>query len=217
MAARIKINDPDSTLDKLLKPEVYAEITKIPIIRMMGEQVNKTKPFFLSSYLIVENPMAMQSVESDLNAYAEKHQKNIFGIETMDEQLDMVDQISLAEQAKGIEDIYNHCQKENITFHQAGKEMFDKMQHAYKELDFETFDKLEEEFSLTSSSPIADSAMIAIRNINMANRIHDFIAKGNTLFVGLGTLHLPDYKGMRGVVTLLKEKGYNMRPILVKL
>jgi uncharacterized protein YbaP (TraB family) len=217
IAQRMQVTNPDSTLDKLLEAEVYAEIIKIPIVQMMGEQVNTMKPFFITSYLMIENPMTMMSVDMELNQYARNHNKNIIGLETMDEQLDMVDMISLAEQAQGIVDIYNYCKKENMGFHEAGKNIFGKMQRAYKNQDFETFENLEEEFKMTSSSPVSDSAMIADRNIHMADRISDFIQQNKTLFSGVGTLHLPDYKGMRGVVTLLKEKGYTMRPILIKL
>jgi hypothetical protein len=51
----------------------------------------------------------------------------------------------------------------------------------------------------------------------MANRIDDFIKQDNTLFTAIGAMHLPDYKNLRGVVALLKEKGYILRPILIDL
>jgi uncharacterized protein YbaP (TraB family) len=96
--------------------------------------------------------------------------------------------------------------------------MFTMLQQFYKEQDFEKLVNLEKEFKMTSSSfGMADSTMIANRNINMADRVDDYIQQGKTLFTGVGVLHLPDYNEMRCVVTLLKEKGYNMRPILVKL
>lgn len=129
----------------------------------------------------------------------------------------MIDIISLKEQAQVIIDIYNYCKKEEMNFHEAGKSIFIKMQKAYKEQSTESFENYEEEFKWTALSSTADSAMIAIRNIHMADRISDFIQQGNTLFAGVGMLHLPDYKGMRGVVNLLKEKGYTVRPVLIKL
>lgn len=217
VAQRILITDADSTLDKLLAPEVYAEVMNVPFIKLMGEQVNIIKPFFLVQYLMVENPMAIMSVDMDLNKYATTHNKKVIGIETMEEQLDMVDKISLAEQAQGISDLYEYCKKENVTFIEGGKKIFGKLQDAYKNQDFEALANLEAELKMTTGSPLADSAMIAKRNIIMADRISDYIQKGESLFSGIGTLHLPDYKGMRGVVTLLKEKGYTMRPILIQL
>jgi uncharacterized protein YbaP (TraB family) len=212
---RIMISDPDSTLDKLLEPEIYAEVRNIPFIKSMGESVNSMKPFFLYTYLLVDNPI--NSVDLNLNKYAKEKVKNISGIETLDEQLDMVDGISLYEQAQGIKDIYSYCKRENLGFSEAGKKMFGLLQDAYKNQDIETLVNLDKEFILTSNTPASDSAMIASRNINMADRISDFIQQDKTLFVAIGALHLPDYKNTRGVVTLLKEKGYNLRPVLINL
>lgn len=217
MAQRIMITEPDSTLDKLLSPEVYAAIIEIPVLKMMGEQVNNMKPFFLSSYLLIDPMKPMMSVDGDLRTYAKQHEKEMLGLETMDEQLDMIDAITLAEQAQGLADAYELAQEEGLTILEMGAKMFGTLQEAYKEQDFDRFMKLEEEFKMTSSTPSADSALIAIRNINMADRMSDILQQGGSMFTGVGTLHLPDYKGMRGVVTLMKEKGYEMRPILIKL
>jgi uncharacterized protein YbaP (TraB family) len=213
---RSMINDPDSTLDKLLEPEIYDEILQIPLIKMMGEAVNMMKPVYIQTYLLIENPYTMQSVEFTLNSYANDKSKNITGIETIDEQLDAVDAAPLSEQAQGIKDIYNYCKREQLGFAEAGTKMFNTIQITYKEQDFEKLVDLEDEFKMTSTS-VSDSTLIGARNVTMANRIDDFIKQNKTLFVGLGAMHLPDYKNMNGVVALLKEKGYTMRPVLIDL
>lgn len=214
---RIMISDPDSTLDKLLEPEVYGEIQKIPFIKMMGEAVNMMKPFYIQQYILIENPMTIQSVDLSLNTYAGQKSKNITGIETIDEQLDAIDAISLSEQAQGIKDVYDYCKREQLGFAETGKKLFNTIQLAYKDQDFDKLVNLEDEFKMTSNSSISDSTFVGVRNVNMANRIDDFIKQNRTLFAAVGALHLPDYKGMSGVVALLKEKGYNMRPILIDL
>jgi uncharacterized protein YbaP (TraB family) len=215
---RVMVSDPDSTLDKLLEPEIYSEIQKIPFIRMMGEAVNMMKPFYIQQYILIENPLALQSVELNLNSYANSKSKNITGIETIDEQLDAIDAISLSEQAQGIRDIYDYCKREQLGFLETGKKLFNIIQITYREQDFEKLVSLEDEFKMTSSSSTAsDSTLIGSRNVNMADRIDDFIRQDKTLFVAVGALHLPDYKSLRGVVSLLKEKGYSLRPILIDL
>lgn len=214
---RIMINDPDSALNRLLKPEVYNEIQTIPIIRMMGESVNMIKPFFIQQYILIENPLELQSVDLNLNSHAKNRDRNIQGIETFEEQFDAIDAVSLSEQAQGITDIYDYCKRENTGFAEAGKKLFSTIQEAYKNQDFEKLVNLEDEFKMTSSSSVSDLAMIGLRNGNMADRIDGFIKQGKTLFVAVGALHLPDYKGLRGVVTLLKEKGYSLRPVLIDL
>ncbi|MDR1592975.1 MAG: TraB/GumN family protein [Prevotellaceae bacterium] len=214
---RIMISDPDSTLDKLLEPDVYSAIHEIPFIKMMGEAINMMKPFYIQQYILIENPLTMQSVELSLNSYANSKSKNILGIETIDEQLNMIDAISLYEQAQEIKDIYDYCKRENLGFAEAGKKIFTTLQITYKDQDFEKLVNLEDEFKMTSNSSVSDSTIIGSRNINMANRIDDFIKQDKTLFVAVGALHLPDYKNLRGVVALLKEKGYNLRPVLIDL
>ncbi|MDR2650709.1 MAG: TraB/GumN family protein [Prevotellaceae bacterium] len=213
----IMINDHDSTLDKLLEHDVYTELQNVPFIQMMGDAVNMLKPFYIQQYILIENPLTLQSVELNLNDYANDKSKNILGIETIDEQLSIIDNIPLSEQAQGIKDIYDYCKRENIKITDAGKKLFNTIQLAYRDQDFEKLVSLEDEFKMTSNSPVSDSAIIGSRNINMANRIDDFIKQDKTLFVAVGALHLPDYKNLRGVVALLKEKGYELRPVLIDL
>jgi uncharacterized protein YbaP (TraB family) len=214
---RIMIENPDSTLDKLLEPEIYNEIRNIPIIKMMGEMVDMLKPIYIQQYILVENPMSLSSVEMHLNSYANDKSKNIFGIETFDEQFDMIDAVPLSEQVQGLRDIYDYCIIENLGFAEAGKKLFNTIQEVYKNQDFERLVDLEKEFNMTSNSTASDSAIIGERNINMANRIDDLIRQDKTLFVAVGAMHLPDYKNMHGVVAILKEKGYNLRSILIDL
>ncbi|MDR1582551.1 MAG: TraB/GumN family protein [Prevotellaceae bacterium] len=213
----IMINDPDSTIDKLLEPEVYNEIQNVPFVKMMGDAANMLKPFYIQQYILIENPLTLQSVELSLNSYASDKSKNILGIETIDEQLNIIDAMPLSEQAQGIKDIYDYCKRENIELAEAGKKLFNTIQITYKDQDFEKLISLEDEFKMTSNSPTSDSAIIGSRNINMANRIDSLINQNKTLFVAVGALHLPDYKNLRGVVALLKEKGYSLRPLLIDL
>jgi uncharacterized protein YbaP (TraB family) len=214
---RVMITDPDSTLDKLLEPDVYNKIQEIPLIKMIGEAVNMMKPFYIQQYILIQNPLTFQSVELNLNSFANKKSKTIIGIETIDEQFDAIDAISLSEQAQGIKDIYDYCKREQLGFAEAGAKLFNTIQVVYKEQDFEKLANLEDEFKMTSNSSVFDSTLIGKRNVNMANRIDNFVKEDKTMFVAVGALHLPDYKSLQGVVALLKGKGYNLRPILIDL
>jgi uncharacterized protein YbaP (TraB family) len=213
----VMIDNPDSSLNQLLEPEVYDEIQKVPFIRMMGEAINMMKPIYIQQYILIENPMTLQSVELDLNNYARTKYKTIVGIETVDEQLAMIDAIPISEQIQGIRDIYDYCRRENIGFVEAGRTIFTKIQMTYKTQDFDRLVELADEFNMTTNIPSSDSALIGSRNIVMAERIDGLVKQDSTLFVALGAMHLPDYNNMRGVIALLKEKGYILRPILISL
>jgi uncharacterized protein YbaP (TraB family) len=213
---KILISDPEYYLDKLLEPEIYDEIQKLPFIQKIGKLANRMKPFYLQPYLFVNDPHQMQSVETNLKHYAKQKFKKIRAIETVGEQLEILDSISIQEQAQMIKTIYNYCKQEQLGFAEAGKKLYDTIQITYKEQDFDKLVNLENEFRMTSS-PSFYSSLIGYRNVRMANRIDNFIKRNKTLFAGLGAMHLPDYKNMSGVVALLKEKGYELRPVLIDL
>ena len=214
---RSQIPYKDSTLNILFGDEIYAEMQQIPMVRLLGDRFKFMKPLLIQVFLMVENPMSMQSVEMVLNDYAKEQNKNIFGIETLEEQLDALDQIPLAEQARGVIELYDYCKQENTKLFDMGKKAFTRLSEAYRDQDADIVKNLEKEFKMTSSMPTLDAVLLKNRNINMADRIDEYIQDGKTLFVGVGMAHLIDDKGIKSVLSHLKEKGYNLRPILIDL
>ncbi|WP_205513682.1 TraB/GumN family protein [Longitalea arenae] len=81
-----------------------------------------------------------------------------------------------------------------------------KVEDAYRKGDLDLLDSLE---SLTVFSDAFQEKFLYKRNEIQANSI-DSIIKKMSLFVGVGAAHLP---GKRGVIELLRQKGYTMRPI----
>ncbi|HEX8278837.1 MAG TPA: TraB/GumN family protein, partial [Segetibacter sp.] len=93
-----------------------------------------------------------------------------------------------------------------------GESMFDldkKMQEAYRKGDLDLMDSLE---TITNISPAFTEKFLFKRNEIQANSI-DTILKKRSLFVGVGAAHLP---GERGVIQLLRKKGYKLRPIFMQ-
>ncbi|HEX8461378.1 MAG TPA: TraB/GumN family protein, partial [Segetibacter sp.] len=84
-----------------------------------------------------------------------------------------------------------------------------KMQQAYRNGDLDLMDSLQ---NLTSTSVAFSEKFLYLRNVIQANSI-DTIIKRHSLFVGVGAAHLP---GERGVIELLRKKGYKMRPIFMQ-
>lgn len=130
----------------------------------------------------------------------------------------------LGKKAGGVEDYY---ETEKIVFEayrdQAkdknkkkpdtdGESDFDiqkKIQDAYRGGDLDMLDSLEK---LMFTSPAYVEKFLYKRNEIQANSI-DTILKKNSLFVGVGAAHLP---GKRGVIELLRKKGYTLRPIIMQ-
>jgi uncharacterized protein YbaP (TraB family) len=81
-----------------------------------------------------------------------------------------------------------------------------KVEDAYRKGDLDLLDSLE---SLTVFSDAFQEKFLYKRNEIQANSIDSIIQK-MSLFVGVGAAHLP---GKRGVIELLRQKGYTMRPV----
>jgi uncharacterized protein YbaP (TraB family) len=83
-----------------------------------------------------------------------------------------------------------------------------KLQEAYRAGNLDQLDSINK---LSSQSEAFDEKFLYKRNEIQANSI-DSILKKASLFVGVGAAHLP---GDRGVIELLRRKGYKLRPIFM--
>ncbi len=81
-----------------------------------------------------------------------------------------------------------------------------KIEDAYRNGDLDVLDSLE---TLSVFSDAFQEKFLYKRNIIQANSIDSIIRK-SSLFVGVGAAHLP---GRRGVIEILRDKGYHLRPI----
>ncbi|HVM89427.1 MAG TPA: TraB/GumN family protein [Puia sp.] len=93
-----------------------------------------------------------------------------------------------------------------------GESIYDiekKTQDAYRRGDLDLLDSLEH---IMQPSNAYLEKFLYKRNEIQANSI-DSILKKHSLFVGVGAAHLP---GKRGVIELLRQKGYKLRPILIQ-
>src|SRR5882757_1332719 len=87
-------------------------------------------------------------------------------------------------------------------------DILEKTEDAYKRGDLDLMDSLD---LLTERSDIFREKFLYKRNEIQANSM-DTIMKRSSLFVGVGAAHLP---GKRGVIELLRKKGYILRPVFM--
>ena len=83
-----------------------------------------------------------------------------------------------------------------------------KIEDAYRNGDLDVLDSLE---NLSVFSDAFEEKFLYRRNMIQANSIDSIIRK-SPLFVGVGAAHLP---GRRGVIEILRSKGYHLRPVLM--
>lgn len=86
----------------------------------------------------------------------------------------------------------------------------DKLQEAYRTGNLDLLDSLNK---LQSFSNAFDEKFLYRRNEIQANSIDSILKSGSSLFVGVGAAHLP---GTRGVIEILRKRGYSLRPVLLE-
>ncbi len=83
----------------------------------------------------------------------------------------------------------------------------DKLQEAYRSGNLDLLDSINK---FNSVSDAFDEKFLYKRNEIQAHSMDSIIRSGSILFVGVGAAHLP---GTRGVIELLRKKGYKLRPV----
>jgi uncharacterized protein YbaP (TraB family) len=83
----------------------------------------------------------------------------------------------------------------------------EKLQEAYRNGNLDLLDSINK---FNSTSAAFDEKFLYRRNEIQVHSIDSIIRSGYSLFVGVGAAHLP---GERGVIELLRKKGYKLRPV----
>ena len=137
----------------------------------------------------------------DLYIYqaGKKWGKKVFGVEKYAESM------KLAMEAYA--DAMKDKNKKEKTYDADEEFSFTKLQEAYRTGNLDLLDTINR---LNSFSPAFDEKFLYKRNEIQAASIDSILSNKMSLFVGVGAAHLP---GQRGVIEILRKKGYRLRPI----
>ncbi|MBU2948143.1 TraB/GumN family protein [Zobellia uliginosa] len=129
-----------------------------------------------------------------------KFNKPIIALEDMEESAALVGRASLnAVKQKPDEWLQKKMQQSDPMF---------LLQDAYRNRNIALLDSLDR----AMYTPHYMKNMLYIRNANMTHRMDSVMQKGK-VFAGIGAAHLP---GEQGVISLLRKKGYTVKPLLSK-
>jgi len=192
----------DTTLDMLLNDEDYRLVKNYAAenLGIYGLVVDKIMPVFTSG-LITEMLMG-NDMEETVDEFFEKtaidkHKKTI-GIETVEEQLSALSQISLKEQAEMLAEQLHTMAQDSVTF--------EKLMDCYQRQNLPC---LQEIYTSEDVSDAFDKALVTTRNHIMAYRI-DSIIRLQSTFIAVGALHLA---GENGLIELLKKNQFTVSPV----
>ena len=195
---------PDGqTLRLLLKPKNYKKIDKL-FQSQMGiplSHFDTSQPLLITNILTERllNAEMPLSLDATLQQFARQNEKITLGIETFDEQLEILSKISLEYQLKSLIWIAKN-------FKRFRKQLL-KMTDLYATADIQRLFQ-----SAKKNAKGMRKALLYDRNTIMAERISK-MAKEQSIFVAIGAGHLG---GKKGVLRLLKLKGLKIKPVPLK-
>lgn len=200
MASEMIIADGKTWADWMTKEEFA--LVKSAFVDSLGikpkkvDKYAKIKPIYVSGLILSELLGKVKMYEKELTSVAKKAKKEIIGLETFQEQMEIVGSVSMEDQIEGLK-------KGTASMVRDYNEMLDaytaqnltELEKAGKESD--GFDKMEEE-------------LLTKRNNRWVKTIIEMLHKTPT-FYAVGAMHLV---GENGLIHQLKENGYVVEPVL---
>jgi uncharacterized protein YbaP (TraB family) len=205
----------DTTLKTLLSPQDYEVVTDffkdkgLPIFFL-----EKIKPMFLSAMVGMDGEIPsgangmtdlrnafgenMKSYEFELNSIAESANKSVSGLETIEFQMSLFDQISYQDQAKYL--------VESIKQTDEGEALEEGIFKMYKSMNI---NKMAESLDTEEAIDGLEEALLSDRNKSWIPLMKAQMKKRSTLFA-VGAGHLG---GEKGVIRLLRNEGFRVTPI----
>lgn len=194
-----------TTLDQFLSEEemkqLDAELKSIMGDRVSVRMFNTWMPAMTASSFLFIKAIEGQpaSFEMTFTQMAKQQNKEVLGLETIEEQLNLFHDIAYQEQASMLKDYLNNPEEV--------KSEFNKMASLYLEADIDDlYQFVNDQTNATAMDP---DVLIDQRNKNWIPKIGE-LAKNQSTFFAVGAGHLG---GKKGVINLLKEAGYTVSPV----
>ncbi len=171
-------------------------------LHMPFESLAKVKPFFLAS-LTVSYYMQCQpvSIEMELSKRANEQEKEVLGLELVEEQLQFVDSISMENAVKILVSSVEEADQMN--------EMSDEIVTAYLDENLAALDSLINAGMGDEYAEI-NTELLLERNLKWVPAIEELI-NSNSSLIAVGAGHLT---GTTGILKLLEEEGYLIEPVM---
>lgn len=203
-SANAKFISEGLTLDQVLESPLYRRVVEaLRPYNLPESLVQRMKPWAVFSTLNLPLPKTGEYL--DLRLYRQVLELEIppYGLETVEEQIRILDSLSFAAQVRLLTDLVAHLDEL--------PQMFANLQELYLRRDLTALmaacEKYLEEWSQHPElTQMFFKRILADRHPNMLERMLPNLQRGNT-FIAVGALHLP---GDTGLLKLLEARGYEV-------
>jgi uncharacterized protein len=193
------------SLKQALPTALYKETVKVMASRGLSEEaVGNFKPWALVTLLSTPPSATGEFLDMRLYRAALAQGKPTVGLETLEEQIALLDDLSDADQVALLRETL-------ATYPELGG-IFQRLVAAYVRRDLSALVQLSDMYARWGSPELAERfrrTAIDERNRRMAERMGPLLAEGGR-FIAVGALHLP---GPGGLLQRLSDQGYRVRPV----
>lgn len=201
LVSRASFFSDGRTLDSVMPAEDYRRLLLVLQRRMQLDEsvVRHMKPWAVFSLLMMPvEQEAPAALDMQLYRRAIKAEKAVAGLETAQEQVDVFDQMSIADQLWLLNQAVGEIEQTDA--------LYPEMLDAYVQGDLAALLSMQQQM-MSAESDIDDRLLhrlLTDRNQRMAERMLPYLQQGDA-FIAIGALHLP---GRGGVLHLLQQQGY---------
>jgi uncharacterized protein YbaP (TraB family) len=202
---KIMIKDESKSLKNLLTKQQYKKVKKavsknldVTMVLMM----DKILPVLIAAELMSSQTHKDEKYPMDLylQKQAEKKEKKLFSLESIDSQYAVLDKISIENQKEELLAVVDSME--------VYKQITDSMITLYQQQNIEALYCITNNYN-SSFDEAWQEKLLDKRNVAMVTKLKEKMKEGS-VFVAVGAGHLP---GATGLIFLLKAQGYTVRPV----
>ena len=180
-------------VNEWLKKEMGASLEMLSMMKPMTIMVTVQNKVMME---VIPDVANMTTIDKYMQTLGQSKGKSIGELETADYQMTLLYGNSLEEQADALLEMIDQGES---------RELMVQLTDAYKSQNLDTLWEIFQE----QMTDYEYDAIVKVRNLNWEKQMKELLPKQSTLFV-VGAGHLPGEKGM---INLLREAGYKVRPV----
>ncbi len=199
--------DSGQTLKSVIEDkEIYQSLIEQLEEHGMPEMaVQQLKPWAIMIMVSMPKNESGQFLDLVLYQQAQQQQKQIYGLEKIDEQLQFFTQLSIEDQVSLLQETLEQLDQIPDFFEQL-HDMY--LRRALGEM-YQFYQKYAQESEDTELMEKFNKGLLQDRNFRMLKRMQDRLHEGNA-FIAVGALHLA---GPKGLLQLLQQQGYQLKAL----